>query len=69
LSAVTAGASVADRVDQRDSAIMVCESSMRVCLTFATDPGTETIEFTPTTKPQETMQVVMKNVEAIAARS
>jgi hypothetical protein len=35
--------------------------------TPATDPGTETIEFTPTGKLQETMQVVIKNVEAMAA--
>jgi len=35
--------------------------------TPAADHGTETIEFTPTTKLQETMAVVMKNAGAMAA--
>jgi hypothetical protein len=35
----------------------------------AADPGTETIEFTPTAGLQETMQVVMRNAEAMRARS
>jgi hypothetical protein len=35
--------------------------------TPAADPGTEIIEFSPTSKLQETMQVVMKNAEAMAA--
>ena len=35
--------------------------------TPAAEPGTETVEFSPTGKLQETMQVVMKNAEAMAA--
>ena len=35
--------------------------------TPAAEPGTETIEFTPTTKLQETMRIVMHNAEAMAA--
>ena len=35
--------------------------------TPSADPGTETIEFTPSAKLHETMAVVMKNAEAIAA--
>ena len=37
--------------------------------TPSADPGTETIEFTPTGQLHETMAVVMKNVEAMAART
>jgi len=35
--------------------------------TPAAEPGTQTIEFTPTTKLRETMAIVMKNAEALAA--
>src|SRR5262245_15075891 len=35
--------------------------------TPAADPGTETIEFSPTERLHETMAVVMKNAEAIGA--
>src|SRR5262249_55423867 len=37
--------------------------------TPSTDPGTETIEFTPAAELQRTMQVVMKNAEAFAAKA
>ena len=37
--------------------------------TPAADPGTQTIEFTPTAKLQETMPIVMKNAEALAGQA
>jgi len=37
--------------------------------TPSADPGTETIEFTPSAQLHETMAVVMKNVEAMATRT
>ena len=36
--------------------------------TPAAEPGTQTIEFTPTAQLQETMPIVMKNAEALAAQ-
>jgi hypothetical protein len=37
--------------------------------TPAAEPGTQTIEFTPTSQLQQTMQVVMKNAEALAGKT
>jgi hypothetical protein len=37
--------------------------------TPAVDPGTETIEFSPTEELQETMAVVIKNAQALAAKA
>ena len=37
--------------------------------TPAAEPGTQTIEFTPSAKLQETMAVVMKNAEALAGQA
>ena len=37
--------------------------------TPAADPGTQTIEFTPTAKLKETMAIVMRNAEALAAKT
>jgi mannose-6-phosphate isomerase-like protein (cupin superfamily) len=37
--------------------------------TPAADPGTQTIEFTPTAQSQQTMAIVMRNAEALAAQA
>ena len=37
--------------------------------TTAADPGTETIEFSPTEELRKTMAVVMKNVDAVGAQA